>query len=266
MQVTPTGGALGAEITELDLANPLADEVAEQVRQALLDHSVIFFRNQQISDHDQVRFTSCFGKPVEHVRKQPDREVKEIFMISNVKENGVPIGALGSDELDFHSDLSYMPLPGTISVMYAVEIPSVGGATQWCNCAAAYEALDEEMKQRLVGLRAVHRHPIPEQNPPEPADHPVVRSHPASGRKSLYVSPHLTSHIVGLSENDSRELLQTLCQHQSQPQFVWSHDWQVRDLLIWDNRPTMHRRAPFPDSQRRIMKRTQVFNSEVPVA
>ena len=266
MQVTPTGGALGAEISGLDLANPIVEEVAEQVRQALLDHSVIFFRNQQITDHDQVRFTNCFGKPVEHVRKQPDREVKEIFMISNVKENGEPIGALGSDELDFHSDLSYMPLPGTISVMYAVEIPSVGGATQWCNCAAAYEALDGQMKQRLVGLRAVHRHPIPEQNPPEPADHPVVRSHPGTGRKSLYVSPHLTSHIVGLSVNDSRELLQTLYQHQSQPQFVWSHDWQVRDLLIWDNRPTMHRREPFPDTQRRIMKRTQVFNSEVPVA
>ncbi len=265
MQVTPTGDALGAEISDLDLTNPLSDQDAEQVRQALLDHCVIFFRDQQITDHDQVRFTSHFGKPVEHVRKQRDREVREIFIISNVKENGEPIGALGSDELDFHSDLSYMPQPGTISVMYAVEIPSVGGATTWCNCAVAYEALDESMKQRLQGLWAVHRHPIPEQNPPEPATHPVVRSHPVTGGKSLYVSPHLTSHIVDMSENDSRELLQTLYQHQSQPQFVWSHDWQVSDLLIWDNRPTMHRREPFPDAERRIMKRTQVFNSEIPI-
>ena len=265
MQVTPTGGALGAEITGLDLTRPLSDEAAEQVRQALNDHSVIYLRDQTLTDHDQVRFTSCFGKPIEHVRKQPDREVKEIFMISNVKENGEPIGALGSDELDFHSDLSYMPQPGTISVMYAIEIPRVGGATQWCNCAAAYEALDEDMKQRLQGLEALHRHPIPEQNPPEPATHPVVRSHPATGRKSLYVSPHLTSHIVGLAETDSRELLQTLYGHMSLPQFVWSHDWQVHDLLVWDNRPTMHRREPFPDTERRIMKRTQVFNSEVPV-
>jgi taurine dioxygenase len=265
MQVTPTGDALGAEITGLDLTNPLSDQDAEEVRQAMLDHCVIFLRNQQITDHDQLRFTSYFGKPVEHVRKQRDREVKEIFIISNVKENGEPIGALGSDELGFHSDLSYMPLPGTISVMYAVEIPSVGGATTWCNCAAAYHALDDEMKEKLQGLWAVHRHPIAEQNPPEPATHPVVRSHPVTGRKSLYVSPHLTSHIVDMSESDSRELLQSLYEHQSQPKFVWSHDWQVDDLLIWDNRPTMHRREPFPDTERRIMKRTQVFNSEIPI-
>ena len=265
MQVTSTGGALGAEISGVDLTDPLSEQDAEQVRQALLDHSVIFFRNQQITDHDQVRFTSYFGKPVEHVREQPDREVKEIFIISNVKENGEPIGALGNDEVDFHSDLSYMPQPGTISVMYAVEIPAVGGATQWCNCAAAYEALDDEMKERLKGVRAVHRHPILEQNPPEPADHPVVRSHPSTGRRSLYVSPHLTSHILDMPKSNSEELLQTLYAHQSQPQFVWSHDWQVNDLLIWDNRPTMHRREPFPDTERRIMKRTQVFNSEIPI-
>ena len=266
MQVTPTGGSLGAEISGLDLTNPLSDPNAEQVRQALLDPCVIFFRNQQITDQGQVRFTSYFGKPVEHVRKQRDREVKEIFIISNVKENGEPIGALGSDELDFHSDLSYMPQPGTISVMYAIEVPAVGGATQWCNCAAAYEALDSDMKQRLHGLWAVHRHPIPEQNPPEPARHPIVRSHPTTGRKSIYVSRHLTSHIDGMPDSDSRALLETLHEHQAQPQFVWSHDWQVGDLVIWDNRPTMHRREPFPDTERRIMKRTQVFNSEIPIA
>ena len=265
MRVIPTGGALGAEIDGLDLAHPLPDEVAGQVRQALHVHCVIYFRDQRLADEDQVRFTSYFGKPVKHVRRQLEREVEEVFIISNVKENGEPIGALGNEELDFHSDLSYMPKPGTVSVMYAVEVPTIGGATQWCNCAAAYEALDDVMKKRLDGLRAVHRHPIDDQNPPEPADHPVVRTHPATGRKSIYVSPHLTSHILGVPEAESRALLHSLYAHQSQPQFVWTHRWQVGDLVIWDNRPTMHRRDPFPDTERRIMKRTQVFDVEIPL-
>ncbi len=265
MQVHPTGGALGVEITGLDLSLPLSSREVNIVRQALLEHCVIYFRNQTITDEDQVRFTSYFGKPVQHVRKQRDRRVKEIFIISNLKENGEPIGALGNEEISFHSDLSYMPKPGTISVLYAVEIPMVGGATQWCNCYAAYEALDDEMKRRLKGLRAVHRHYVEEQNPPYPVDHPVVRTHPDTGRSSLYVGPHLTKYVVGLSENESRELLDTLIAHQSQPQFEWTHHWQVGDLVMWDNRPTMHRREPFPDTERRVMKRTQVFNDEEPL-
>ena len=265
IRVIPSGGPLGAEIAGLDLAQPLSQETVAGVRQALLNHCVVYFRNQTITDEDQVRFTSYFGKPVQHVRKQRERRVKEIFIISNLKENGEPIGALGNDEISFHSDLSYMPQPGTISVLYAVEIPKVGGATQWCNCYAAYEALDDDMKARLKGLRAVHRHYVEEQNPTYQVDHPVVCIHPETGRRSLYVGPHLTKYIVGMSEADSRDLLETLVTHQSQPQFVWTHQWQVGDLVMWDNRPTMHRREPFPDTERRVMKRTQVFNDEVPV-
>ena len=158
-----------------------------------------------------------------------------------------------------------MPKPGTISALYAVEIPEVGGATQWCNCQAAYEALAPSMKGRLQGLRAVHRHYVEEQNPTYLVDHPVVIRHPESGKKSLYVGPHLTKHIVGMSPEDSEELLGELFAHQTKPEFLWTHQWQVGDLVMWDNRPTMHRREPFPATERRIMKRTQVFNDEVPV-
>jgi len=264
MEVVPTGEALGAEIRGLDLANPLQPTQVDAVRQAMLDYAVVFFRDQQLSDEEQVRFTSYFGRPVPHVRKQRQRRVEEIFIISNVKENGEPIGALGHDEIGFHSDLSYLRQPGTLSVLYAVEIPKDGGNTQWCNCTAAYAALDDAMKNRLRGLHAVHRHYVEEQNPPETIDHPVVCTHPETGKKSLYVGPHLTKYIVGLSAEESRSLLDYLYTHLDQPRFVWTHRWRVGDLVFWDNRPTMHRRLSFPPEQRRIMKRTQIFNDEIP--
>lgn len=264
LHIIPTGGPLGAQITGADLAQPLSPEQVAQVRGALLDYGVVFFRDQHISEEDQLRFTGYFGKPVEHVRKQRPRPVPEIFIISNVEENGEPIGALGHGEVSFHSDLSYLRQPGTLSVLYAVEIPEQGGQTQWCNCTAAYSALNEAMKERLAGLRAVHRHYVEEQNPPEMVDHPIVRTHPETGRKSLYVGPHLTQYVVDMQEEEGAQLLSILYAHLDQPRFVWTHEWRVGDLVLWDNRPTMHRRLPFPAQQRRIMKRTQIFNDEVP--
>ena len=216
-----------------------------------------------VTDEDQVRFTRYFGTPVEHVRKQRQRRVKEIFIISNVKENSEPIGALGSELIDFHSDLSYLPKPGTISLLYAVEIPAQGGDTQWCDCRAAYDSLPRQRQDYLRTLHAVHRHYVEEQNPPEPTVHPVVRTHPETGRLSLYVNPHLTSHIDGLPRHEGDALLRELYDHMDQPRFTLTHEWQVGDMVMWDNRPTMHRRLAFPQDQRRIMNRTQVFGEEV---
>ena len=153
MQVVPTGRALGAEIQGIDLADPLPENTIQCLHQALLAHCVLLFRGQQISDADQVRFTNYFGQAVEHVRKQMPRPVKEIFFVSNVEKDGQPIGALGNDEIPFHADLSYLRRPGTLSIIYAVELPSTGGATLWCNCYAAYERLNPDLKERLKGLR-----------------------------------------------------------------------------------------------------------------
>jgi taurine dioxygenase len=264
MQVMPTGDALGAEIRGLNLAAPLPPAIVQRLRQALLDHYVLFFRKQQISETDQVRFTSYFGQPVEHVREQPNRPIKEIFYISNIVENGQSVGALGNEELTFHSDLSYLPQPGRASVLYAVELPRMGGATQWCNCSAAYEVLDEEMKTRLRGRRAVHRHPIEKQNHSTTVTHPLIRTHPETQRKSLFISPQFTKSILGLDRQESETLLAALFSHMTQPRFVWTHDWQLGDVVIWDNRPTMHRREPFPATERRLLKRTQIFNDETP--
>ena len=262
IQIIPTGGALGAEVRGLDLSRPLSASQVNRLRAAFLDHSVIFFRDQKISEEDQVRFSRYFGDPVPHVREQPDRPIQEIFIISNVEENGKPIGALGNDEIKFHSDLSYMQRPGSISMLYAIEVPESGGDTMWANCYTAYETLDEGLKERIAGLRAIHLHPRPQQNPPVPASHPVARTHPETGRKVLYVSPHLTSHIEGVGEAEGRALLDRLIAHGTQSRFVWTHKWRAGDLLMWDNRCTMHRRESFDNSLRRVMNRTQMFGDE----
>lgn len=264
LQIIPTGGPLGVEIKGINLTHPLQEGVVKCVRQALLDYCVVVFRNQKITEEDQVRFTSYFGKPVPHVRKQKARLVQEIFIVSNVEKDGKPIGALGNDEISFHSDLSYMAKPGTISILYAVEVPKIGGATQWCNCYAAYETLDSDLKSQLNGLRAIHRHYVESQNPPKLVTHPVVRTHPETGRKCLYVGPHLTQSILNFKKEKSRDLLNYLFQHLEQLRFIWTHNWQVEDLVMWDNRSTLHRREWFPATERRIMKRTQVFNDEIP--
>lgn len=264
MRIIPSGDALGAEVRGLDLRLPLTTEIIGKLRHGLLDHCVLVFRNQTVSEADQVRFTSYFGCPVEHVRRQPDRPIKEIFLVSNIEENGQPIGSLGHGELTFHSDLSYLRRPGVMSVLYAVEVPHSGGCTQWCNGYSAYQELDDNLKEKLHGLRAAHRHPNEEQNPPEIVDHPIVRTHSETGRKTLFLGAQLTRSIVGLTSEASQALLDELNAHMSQQRFVWSHHWRVGDLVIWDNRATMHRREPFPADQRRLLKRTQTFGEEVP--
>ena len=265
VKVIPTGGALGAEIRGVDLSKPLPADAVASIRQALRQHCLIYFRKQRISERNQVDFTRHFGIPVEHVRKQMDRPIKEIFLISNLKKNGEPIGALSNEEIGFHSDLSYLPQPGTISTLYAVELPEGGGgATQWCNGYAAYDALDDGLKARLRGLRAVHRHSVEAQNRPYPVSHPLACTHPETGRKALYLGPHLTKYVVGLESSESRRLLDLLFSHIALPRFVWTHHWQIDDLVIWDNRCTMHRRQGFPSRERRLLKRTQVFNDQTP--
>jgi taurine dioxygenase len=257
--IVPTGGALGGEVQGIDLRRSLDAPVVARLRAALLAHGVLLFRGQHISEAEQVRFTRHFGHPEPHVRVQPDRPIAEIFVISNVLDQGRPIGALGSGELTFHSDLSYLHAPGSLSLLYAVEVPTVGGDTLWANGYAAYDALDPALRVRVEHRRAVHRHPEAAQNPPTPASHPVIRPHPVTGRRVVYVNPQFTRYIEGMPADESRAVLDRLLAHVTHPRFVWRHRWRAGDLVIWDNRCTMHRREPFDDRQRRIMKRTQIM-------
>ena len=165
MEIVPTGAALGAEIRGVDASQPLEPGVDAALKQAILDHLVIFLRGQTLTEEQQVRFSRAFGDPEPHVRDQPERPVDEIFIVSNVSENGRPLGALGNGELTFHSDLSYLPRPGSFSIVYAVEVPEQGGDTQWASSYAAYDGLPDAVRDRVLPLRAVHRHGEDAQNP-----------------------------------------------------------------------------------------------------
>jgi taurine dioxygenase len=259
MEIIPTGGALGAEIRGVDVTKPLAPTDVTELEEAVLRHLLLLFRDQTLTEEEQVRFSRYFGHPEPHVRDQPDHAVPEIFVVSNVSENGEPIGALGNGELTFHSDLSYLQRPGSFSIVYAVEVPDEGGDTLWANGYAAYDALPEDLRQRVLMLQAVHRHGEEAQNPVVPAIHPIVRTHPETKRRATFVSPQFTRSIVGLTKEESDALLDALFDHVTRPEFVWTHHWRRGDLVMWDNRCTMHRREPFDASARRILKRTQMF-------
>lgn len=263
MDIVPTESVLGAEIRGLDVSHPLDEASIDEIRRALRDHLVVFFRDQEITEQEQVRFTRYFGEPRVHVREQRQRPVPEIFVISNVVENGESIGALGYGELTFHSDLSYLERPGSYSILHAIEVPQRGGDTQWANTYAAYDALTEDLRARVVPLKALHRHGEESQNPKVPAVHPLVRTHPDTGRRALFVSPQFTRSIEGLPQDEGRELLDELLRHVTRPEFVWTHKWRAGDVVVWDNRCTLHRREPFDERERRILKRTQIFG-EVP--
>jgi len=259
MEIVPTGGPLGARVEDVNLGASLSAETVAMIRAALLQHLVLIFRDQSLTEEEQVRFTRYFGRPEEHVRKLPRRGLPEIFVVSNVTEDGEPVGALGNGELTFHSDLSYMEVPGALSIVHAIEVPEEGGDTQWSNAYAAYDAMDDVLRKRVLGLCAIHRHGEEAQNPAVPVAHPVIRTHPDTGRRATYVSPQFTRSLQGVSARESESLLSALLAHVTRPEFVWNHKWRAGDLVMWDNRCTMHRREPFSASQRRILKRTQIF-------
>jgi len=268
-------GAVGAEIVGLDLSRPIDDETVGAVRRALLDSGgLLVFRAQFITPEQHIAFSRRFGPLMIHVLHQyllPG--YPEILRVSNVIENGQPIG-LGDAGKHWHSDLSYTPEPSLGSLLHALELPNEGGDTSFANMAAAYDLLPPDIKERLKGKRAVHsyshsydrlsgskwRPPLTQEQKdaiPEVV-HPVVRTHPENGQKTLFVNEGFTSRILDTSEAESRELLQFLFSHSTKPCFVYRHHWQSHDLVFWDNRCTIHLAHGCPPHLRRHMHRTTV--------
>ncbi|MGY8823540.1 MAG: TauD/TfdA dioxygenase family protein [Candidatus Latescibacterota bacterium] len=248
----------GAEISAIDLSQALDALQTAQIRAAYHEHGVLLFRRQQLSEEQQLRFSRVFGQPVRHPTSTlVPGPVPEITVISNVEESGQAVGALGNSEVHFHADLIFLHTPGTFSVLYAVEVPAQGGDTSWADGCSAYDALDDKTKERIADLRVVYSHSRPEYNPNQPASHPLVSTHPETGRKSLYFSPNHAQYIEGIDTAESDDLLTFINDHYTAPRFVWTHTWQKGDLVVWDNRRCLHRREPFDKSQRRLMKRTQ---------
>nr|WP_315593536.1 TauD/TfdA family dioxygenase [uncultured Cupriavidus sp.] len=274
-EIRPLDAALGAEVVGLDLNQPLSPEDFRRIHRAHLDYHVVVFRDQRISPAQQIEFSRRFGPLQIHVLNQFQlANHPEILIVSNVLKDGKPIG-LGDAGHFWHSDLSYKETPSLGSLLHAIELPAEGGDTLFANMHAAYDGLSAELKRKLEGLTAEHtylaryaelqkRSPWRPNLTPEqiaqvkPVVHPVVRTHPETGRKALFVSEHFTTRIVGLSDDESRGLLDELFAHSVKPEYVYRHQWREHDLVFWDNRSLQHLAAGTPDHLRRVMYRTTI--------
>ncbi|SDP25482.1 taurine dioxygenase [Ralstonia sp. 25mfcol4.1] len=274
-EIRPLGAALGAEVIGLDLDQPLSADDFRRIHRAHLDHHVVVFRDQRITPAQQIAFSRRFGPLQIHVLHQFQlADHPEILIVSNVLKDGKPIG-LGDAGHFWHSDLSYKETPSLGSLLHAIELPAEGGDTLFANMHAAYDGLPAALKQKIEGLTAEHtylaryaelqkRSPwrpnlTPEQIAQvEPVVHPVVRTHPETGRRALFVSEHFTTKIVGLPDDESRALLDELFAHSVRPEYVYRHQWREHDLVFWDNRSLLHLAAGTPDHLRRVMFRTTI--------
>ena len=274
IRVRPTGAALAADIEGVDLAGALSPETMAAIKAAWGDHLVLRFRGQSLSDDDLMRFSRHLGEldwaPVAAANDAPEGR-EYIMVVSNVIENGQAIGQLGAYEAIWHTDMSYIAEPPMASALYSLEAPESGGDTGFCNMYLALETLPAGLRREVEGR--VCRHDAsrnaagelrrgyvdaPDASQTVGADHPIVRTHPATGRKALFLGRRRSAYIPGLSLADSEALLDALWEHATKDEFTWYQQWRVGDLILWDNRAVMHRRDAFDPAARRVMHRTQI--------
>jgi taurine dioxygenase len=272
--VVPTGSGLAAEIRGVDLSR-VGDDVFSAIRRAWLDNLVVLFRDQDLTDAELIAFSRRFGEldlaPVQEAGPRFVDGMPELYVVSNVMKDGEPIGSLGYGEAVWHTDMSYLPEPPMASMLYALEVPPTGGNTEFVNMYSVYEALPDELKRRVGGLRIKHdgtynsggyvrQGVTPTDDPRESAGafHPLVCIHPETRRRMLYLGRRRNAYIEGFDLAKSEALLDELWRYTERPEFAWHNVWQVGDLVLWDNRCTMHRRDPFDSAARRVMHRTQI--------
>jgi taurine dioxygenase len=277
LKVQRSSAPLGAEILGVDLSKSLDDAVFREIVDLFHKHEVVFFRNQQLTPEQHVAFSRRFGELELHVRKDCCRPgYPELFVVSNVIENGKPIGSQDAG-LFWHSDLCYLKEPSRGSLFHAREVPLDAqgkpvGDTMFASATAAYNALPEVDKRKIEGLKAVNsyakgyyrdrnsgpRKPLTKEQKMRTPDveHPIVRTHPFTGKKSLFINEGYTASIVGLDRQEGDALLARLCEHSTRPEFVYRHQWRIGDFLIWDNCSTQHRAVmDYALPQRRVMER-----------
>lgn len=276
LTVTPLSPVLGAEISGVDLRRGLTPDEVEQIRAAWQKHIVLVIRGQDLTLEQQKAFAANFGDLGERKRAASALAKKvegvlqtdpHTLLVSNIKVDGKPIGAFGEGEMWFHIDSGYAEKPYKYTFLYGMELPSIGGNTRFVNCYTAYDKLPEEIKRRIAGRKALHVH---EYKRAERVDtsadvsdaphfaHPIAITHPETGRKSLFVDRLMTFRIEGMSHAESEELLNFLFDHAENPAFIYEHEWRLKDLIMWDNRCTIHGRTWFPETENRLLRRCTV--------
>ncbi len=276
VEVIPTGAALGAEIRGVDLARPLDDTTFATIEDAYDNHGVIYFRDQRVTPLQQVAFTRRFGEIEFNIfgERWSVPGSPEIVVVSNITEDNRPVGVRRAGE-NWHSDMCYAARPPRGTMLYAIEIPTLHGLvlgdTEFASAQAAWEALPEPIRYRIDGRQAVfdftgRKRAFPpsrseiERNPP--VRHPIVRTHPRTGRKCLYVMRDDCTGIEGMAQPDAETMIAALADHIVKPAFIYRHQWRPGDLLMWDNCTVQHRAIQDYDlPQRRLMHRTTMGGS-----
>jgi taurine dioxygenase len=271
-EVVPLTEHIGAEVRGLDLRQKPSDETVAAIYKAWLDHLVLIFPEQKLEQADLIRATGFFGhlgkisRPPKYFPKGYSSLLPGIMMISNIRENGEPIGALPDGEMMFHHDMIHAEIPSKATLLYSVEIPSGGGNTLFASGYAAYETLDPAIRSRLEGKKALHHYNYGSTIRGDSRGteafaeqlHPVFRTHEDTGRKAVYVNRLMTVKVLDMSQGESDLLLNTVYDHAEKREFVYEHVWRLGDLLLWDNRCSSHARTDFPSTERRLMLRTTV--------
>lgn len=270
-KLTPS---FGAEVIGLNLSKSVSDDLLAEVKALWAEHQLLLFRGQSIDEPDAVAFSRQLGELEIHVRKEYlSPENPEILYVSNMRVDGKPIGILSDTEVGWHYDQIYLPRPAVGSLLYAVTLPANGGQTSFANMSAAYEGLSDRIKEQLEDRKAVQsyenfnaQYSVPtnsdQKNRTPDIEQPIIRTHPISGRRALYICPGMTTQIVGMDGDESRALLDYLFEWSVRPEFVYTHSWAHGDALLWDNAATMHRREPFDGNEERLMKRTTILPPE----
>ena len=278
LEVIPLTQHIGAELRGLDLSKPLNEADVAAINKAWLDHIVILFRGQTLSQEDQLRLTAYFGEVGELGRPPKffppgfNKILPRIMMISNIRENGEPIGALPDGEMMFHHDMIHHQKPHNGTLLYSLEIPSHGGDTLFASGYAAYDTLDPVLRASLEGKRARHHYNYGSTQRGDgkgteafaESVHPIFRTHEQTGRKAMYVNRLMTAGIEGMPDEEAKPILEKLFDHSEKAEFIYTHKWKVGDVLLWDNRCSTHARTDFPDTERRLMLRTTVAGTVIP--
>lgn len=272
LEVVPLTKHIGAEIRGIDLRQKPDAETVQAIYRAWLDHLVLIFPEQKLEQEDLIRATGFFGeisalsRPAKYFPKGYSRLLPGIMMISNIRENGEPIGALPDGEMMFHHDMIHAEVPSKATLLYALEIPSAGGNTLFASGYAAYDTLDPAVRSRLEGKKALHHYNYgstikgDDRGTEAFAEcvHPVFRTHEDTGRKAIYVNRLMTVKVLDMPEDESERLLNAVYDHSEKREFVYEHVWRLGDLLLWDNRCSSHARTDFSSTERRLMFRTTV--------
>lgn len=268
----------GAEILGLDLNQQIPQETIQEIWKIFVDHCVVLFRGQKLEQPDLVRATSQFGdcgeydRPAAFHTSGQKKVLPQIMLITNIRENGEPIGSLPDGEMWFHHDMLHVAVPHKGTCLYSMEVPSKGGNTRFANCYRAYETLPAALKEKLAGKRAFNSYRLGEAKRDDgmgvsqvnESSHPVFRTHDETGRKAVYVNRLMTVGIEGMERDAAMALLGPVFDHSENEAWVYEHVWRPHDLVVWDNRCSMHARTDFSAGERRLMMRTTIAGNVRP--